>query len=257
MSPSSGSSNDAGAIAAAGAVPGSAQDEYKHNGQNPYRLDGVSAGTRPSTATTDDGVRESYVEQTPSPVQQRDVYVQPSQQEPQAAPPQDRSFLVDEPAPVQSGPARHDSNYAEWLAPTAAGVAGAGVGAAGYAAYQDRQQDEAALQSEEPPMQQEEVLPTREAPETYQPTGVEPGLGTTASTGVYYVEDTPVAFNNPEPTAAASPAAEPSVASTVPLGGLERDGARETGQILPKVVRHDTSLSISKLHVPGEYPKTT
>ena len=39
------------------------------------------------------------------------------------------------------------------------------------------------------------------------------------------------------------------------LGGLESRGAHETGQIFPKVIRHDTDISVSQLHVPGEFPK--
>jgi hypothetical protein len=39
------------------------------------------------------------------------------------------------------------------------------------------------------------------------------------------------------------------------LGGLEARGAHETGQMFPKVIRHDTDISVSQLHVPGEFPK--
>ncbi|KAF2768993.1 hypothetical protein EJ03DRAFT_108468 [Teratosphaeria nubilosa] len=39
------------------------------------------------------------------------------------------------------------------------------------------------------------------------------------------------------------------------LGGLEAEGARETGCFMPAVVRHNTSMSVSALHVPGEFPK--
>lgn len=38
------------------------------------------------------------------------------------------------------------------------------------------------------------------------------------------------------------------------LGGNERIGAHETGQLFPRVIRHDTNLSVSALHVPGEFP---
>jgi hypothetical protein len=38
------------------------------------------------------------------------------------------------------------------------------------------------------------------------------------------------------------------------LGGNERQGAHETGELFPRVIRHDTSLSVSALHVPGEFP---
>lgn len=39
------------------------------------------------------------------------------------------------------------------------------------------------------------------------------------------------------------------------LGGLESKGAHETGQVFPAVVRHNTDISVSQLHVPGEFPK--
>jgi len=38
------------------------------------------------------------------------------------------------------------------------------------------------------------------------------------------------------------------------LGGLESRGAHETGRIFPSVLRHDTDMSVSGLHVPGEFP---
>ena len=38
------------------------------------------------------------------------------------------------------------------------------------------------------------------------------------------------------------------------LGGHEAKGAHETGHIFPKVIRHDTDISVSQLHVPGEFP---
>lgn len=37
------------------------------------------------------------------------------------------------------------------------------------------------------------------------------------------------------------------------LGGLEGKGAHETGRF--PVVRHDTDMSVSALHVPGEFPR--
>lgn len=40
--------------------------------------------------------------------------------------------------------------------------------------------------------------------------------------------------------------------STPQLGGLESEGAHETGH-LPKVIRHDTDISVSRLHVPGQF----
>jgi hypothetical protein len=66
----------------------------------------------------------------------------------------------------------------------------------------------------------------------------------------------PVTQSTPSTSAAA---AEPSTTTTSgsssELGGLEAKGAHETGKFFPSVVRHDTNMSISKLHVPGEFPK--
>ena len=44
--------------------------------------------------------------------------------------------------------------------------------------------------------------------------------------------------------------------SAPPLGGHEAEGAHTTGRLFP-IVRHDTDMSISNLHVPGEFPKTS
>ncbi|MBE7159380.1 MAG: hypothetical protein INR62_13275, partial [Rhodospirillales bacterium] len=140
-SPSSGSSNGAGVIAAAGAVPGSAQDEYLRSGRDPYRLDGVSAGTRPSTADGqgmgegvyfDEG-QPNFVGQEGSGygygdaasagqyTQQQDpTYAPPPQQQDYApAPRQDYDVAGGEPS---GGLERHDSTYGSWMTPAAAGV---------------------------------------------------------------------------------------------------------------------------------------
>ena len=314
-SPSSDGSNNAGVIAAAGAVSGSTQDEYLRNGQNPYRLDGVSAGTRPSTAYEGEGSRGSYLAQTPSPTQQRDVYAASQQQGSYAAGPsqqaaysepqqqfsqqtqaplaatsepvqqptktytpaqQDQSFLGLESVPAPAPPSRHESLYGDWMAPAAAGVAGAGAGAAGYAAYQQRQEDPA-------PVQQQETSMSRDAPRTYQPSGYAgaPAASGSTNTGAFYVEDTPAAFNPTNaPSASAAPATIPAAVDATPaalstsdtahpatttsmpppgetttLGGLESEGAHETGAIFPKILRHDTDISVSNLHIPGKFPK--
>ncbi|KAK4983300.1 phosphatidylinositol 4,5-bisphosphate-binding protein [Elasticomyces elasticus] len=39
------------------------------------------------------------------------------------------------------------------------------------------------------------------------------------------------------------------------IGGLEAEGAHQTGRLFPRVLRHDTDMSVSRLHVPGEYPR--
>ena len=49
----------------------------------------------------------------------------------------------------------------------------------------------------------------------------------------------------------------PAAEGSEHLGGLESDGAHQTGAIFPRVVRHDTDMSVSQLHVPGEFPPAT
>jgi len=58
-----------------------------------------------------------------------------------------------------------------------------------------------------------------------------------------------------QPAANGSASSGAAAAQTSKLGGLESEGAHETGRLFPSVVRHDTSLSVSALHVPGEFPK--
>lgn len=61
------------------------------------------------------------------------------------------------------------------------------------------------------------------------------------------------------PSTAGSGVAGSSDLSAAPLdgalGGLESRGAHETGHIFPSVVRHNTDISVSQLHVPGSFPK--
>jgi hypothetical protein len=60
---------------------------------------------------------------------------------------------------------------------------------------------------------------------------------------------------NPKlPSSSASPNHPRAPPASPPLAGNEREGARATGHFFPSVVRHNTGLSISRLHVPGEFP---
>jgi hypothetical protein len=156
------------------------------------------------------------------------------------------------------------------MAPAAAGVAGAGAGALGAEAYIQRRQQKDSVVPEN-----EAVLPFEKDAEqdgglivpkgvqgqaasnasimaVKSPAGSTPSAesavlaGPMGSSGGVVVEDAA------EPHAVAEPSTDVQTNST--LGGLEAHGARETGK-LPTMVRHDTDLSISALHVPGEFPR--
>lgn len=65
---------------------------------------------------------------------------------------------------------------------------------------------------------------------------------------------TPTAITSDPLASATTTTAVRSGSTDEHLGGNERVGAHETGELFPRVIRHDTSLSVSALHVPGEFP---
>ncbi|UJO23368.1 Phosphatidylinositol 4,5-bisphosphate-binding protein SLM1 [Fulvia fulva] len=194
--------------------------------------------------------------------------------------------------PSLAQPVRYNSAYGDWMVPAAAGVAGAGAGALGVETYsrhqkdatvpeilekfpefdgsQDGSQDAVAGSAAVPSyasdinpglLPKEELsvsaTPLPPAPiEQAVPSPIVP-LGSIAA-----IAGTPPAdISSPikdlaDESAPITANLEPvgSVAE-LPLGGNERKGAHETGQFFPRVIRHDTNLSISKLHVPGEWSK--
>lgn len=261
--PSSGSSEpDREVVAAAGAVPGSMQQQYDRQGVDPYRMEGVSAGPRtnpdsepavhdPKPATEQPAVSQpAAVEMTPAVFpaaaeQQRQVAAEQTMPVRQTQPQTRQPFLGDEPS------ARHTSVYGDWMAPTGAAVVGAGAGAAG-ADYWRRQKEQAAAR-------QNEEAAASSIPEA----GVAP-MGTSDAAHPEPVAEAVAGENStnggvvpPREQALPPPVTQP-VAEEKPtsgeLGGLEAEGAKETGKF-PTVVRHPTDLSVSQLHIPGEYPK--
>jgi hypothetical protein len=157
------------------------------------------------------------------------------------------------PAPIfgsaNPGVARHDSTYGNWMAPAAVG---AGAGALGATAYQHHQQQPNRVIPQTPELEIEQPLASSTTPRgpeiatpipTTIPIASEPdSLATTPATSVNKsfldgVEAVP---------AAASP--------KVTNGGFgaEADGA--SGRP-PRPLRNNTDISVSDLHVPGEYPK--
>lgn len=217
-------------------------------------------------ASPQPAVQQKSVANAPMQQQQQPVYQQPpashpppstyqpttGQAQPQAPPQpqqQQQSFLAAEPANPSGPLARHSSQYGDWMTPAAAGVAGAGAGAFGAEAYRHRWQDEdAAVPEPKPePMQAE----TRQMG---QPSEPEP-----ASNAAAFLGNRDTSLSQPSDSTgsviSSSTAATDVSTSSGELGGLEGKGAHETGSIFPAVVRHNTNMSVSALHVPGEYPK--
>lgn len=241
--------DDTNVIAAAGAMPGSAQRDF--GDKDPYHMEGVRSGSALDNHPTDERPLYNYSQQpttTTSPVQTQTFALPNDPQQPVNQ--QQQSFLGSEPANTSAAApqslaqseVRPDSQYGDWMAPTAAGVAGVGAGALGAEAYQRHQRDADVPVTNDP-----------------QANNVAHGSNQLASSTLSPVSDASSAGALSDSTTATEPAASGPASidnvAAMPLGGLEKTGAHETGEFFPRVIRHDTNISISKLHVPGEFPK--
>ncbi|KAK5734353.1 phosphatidylinositol 4,5-bisphosphate-binding protein [Elasticomyces elasticus] len=155
----------------------------------------------------------------------------------QQAPLQQQQPFLDGSAAAQPGPLpRTNSVYGDWMAPAAGAAVGAGAGLMG-AEYWRNQRDMAAKRGEAPEQAPPIAMPS--APQHNDDVREQDSSLQTL----------------PSTTYEGVPSATPSASSEATgLGGLESKGAKETGRF-PTIVRHDTNISISALHVPGEYPK--
>lgn len=250
------------------------------------------APTAPKAASYDDDQerymasqpQQSYEYQAPpqEPVQNQSFFLpgqQPAsayqQTQPQthyAEPTQTRGFdAADSSAGLRENERTH-SSYGDWMAPAAVG---AGAGVAGTAAYNHLNNDnEPTAQPQQ--QQQQDIQPepiaagTRdlEDPVSAAPAPSDPTTTTNniipipnydnASAGTTTNPTNPSIVNTAPTTLNYGPAPTTTTAATnntTSLGGHESAGAHETGRIFPSVVRHDTDISVSQLHVPGSFPR--
>ena len=187
-----------------GGLPDSTNEldnEYAHDGRDPYRLDGVTAG--PSTVSTDTGVsevEESYFGPAP-PAENKEV---------DSAEQQARSAF--DPG-VQHQPGVHSTTEA-------VRVAGPGGTLASAEASKSVEQGLA-------PVHRPVVAP--EVPEKSERRSSPPTVQDQDSTS--------------------------SAAQTAAISAWQEPGSSEGSQVMPNTARHDQRVSVSQLHVPGEYPK--
>jgi hypothetical protein len=271
LSPSSGSSGDIDhdLTTAAGGLQGSYPDardapvnsELSHpqpirqhqtvfspyDGQNDNPISGGAASYQPPTQypqtpypTSSNAFPTAYQPQAPQP------YSQPSSSIP----------------PTQPTIERHASNYGDWMGPAAGGVA---AGALGATAYRHHQQDQP-TEPEAPnaPATQETAAPVSElqAPVTQEPVTSTAYVSTSAPTWV------PITEAPSELASATSISTIPTSVSTEPAPSLSL-GEAEAAEAapaaasdtvtkspsFPSILRNNTDISVSDLHVPGEYPK--
>lgn len=187
-------------MAAGGALPVTSGLLYANEGGDPYRLDGVTAGTRTVS---------SYTWDEPEPPGARTVSSYTWDEG--GAGYGDRSAL---PTFQRGEPSAQHAGDAEWIAPAATGPAGAAIAVATFEAQAERDQ---------PP----EVIET-------------PPSAAVAKAPV-----------DPEPLAAAMQ--PPRMWEGVVLPKADPPDVIDEGA--PKIMRHETDVSVSQLHVPGEFPK--
>ncbi|KAF2007944.1 hypothetical protein P154DRAFT_419475 [Amniculicola lignicola CBS 123094] len=172
------------------------------------------------------------------------------------APPQETSYAPVQPTSYAQEPVpvpftRHDSNYGSWMAPVAGAAGGAAAGALGADAYRRHRENQEQSAQEHLPNEASHPGPVPEQPNV-DPTVIPVAVPISQEPGGS-VENTPSTVPTSENDQAFIDKAEvaPAASSTKPAegGGV----FHETGHIFPSVLRHNTDVSVSDLHVPGEY----
>jgi hypothetical protein len=143
---------------------------------------------------------------------------------------------------------RHNSAYGEWMTPVAGGAAAGGLAAAAYSQHQQHQEPQVQQQPFVDPsssvISNAESLSTSNATEMpASPVPGNPGQEIQAPQPIPLVEKSFLGSDEAVPAAASS-----NVLNGGPV-------LRETGHGFPPMMRHSTDISISDLHVPGEYPR--
>ncbi|KAF2500580.1 hypothetical protein BU16DRAFT_523357 [Lophium mytilinum] len=179
---------------------------------------------------------------------------QPPQSYPQPQPyPQQQQTSIPQSQPAVQ---RHESNYGDWMGPAAGGVAAGALGAEAYRHHQQNGQNE----------QEPAVAPVAE--ETAPVSHIQ---ATLAEVSAYPSHAPPLMSASSEPVSLTSTMSTVPTSISTPtaeapfLGGAEAaptavsaNTSKTTGASggpFPGILRNNTDISVSDLHVPGEYPK--
>jgi hypothetical protein len=202
-----------------------------------------------------------------------------------ALPPSQDPFLADPHAqPHTANLVRHDSNYADWMAPAAGGAALGAAGAVGAEHFWRKKRDEAEARQADT-LKEVDVADTASSPTATAGVLPLPPVSTTqappvasAASPTDPIITTPITLATAtsgtgaasilSQSTAATDLTESPVASHVDLVGTTGEGhtkydtnpdgtvnAVNTGRVWP-ILRHNTDVSVSNLHVPGEFPKS-
>ena len=137
------------------------------------------------------------------------------------------------------------------MAPAAGGAAAGVLGTEAYRHHQQQQEPQSRYPIEETPAPVSHSHVPEPAPLNHTSLSEPVSLTNTVSTIPTSVSNDPAHIEPFLGEAEAAPAAASAVASKI--GG---PAMQETEEIFPSVTRHNTDVSISDLHVPGQYPQT-
>ncbi|KAF1956590.1 hypothetical protein CC80DRAFT_412755 [Byssothecium circinans] len=184
-------------------------------------------------------------------------------QPPQALPPVNPQPQQYAPAVQQSSIQRHDSTYGDWMAPAAGAAGGVAFGALGADAHRRHQQHQ-----EQPLQNQASAQQFREADALEGTTRAAPILErhpnhTAAPPNPATSAFIPIPVSAPVASEPDSLATTPSTnvqsflgaAEVLPAGTSSKAVANGGADKPSAVRRQNTDMSVSDLHVPGEYPK--
>lgn len=265
------------AVSGANALPTTyddGQQRYMVGPQSqPAARQDVSQPTQPMQ--TQSFVMPMQPQQQPASMHQQQAPVPQHYQQPTPIATAQQPYPEDDDAMASPDFNRHNSTYGDWLGGAALG---AGAGALGTEAYRRYQRDETV--PEDNVARSADPTSSKAA---YQPATMDEPTATSLPPADTTAIPAAASAGNVAPSTApfrslGSDANYPKAQDTAPafgsvpmnnstvgnstlgdtgsrLGGLESRGAHETGRIFPSVVRHDTDMSVSGLHVPGEFPK--
>ena len=283
---SASSDNEHDLIVAAGITPGGTilrhgqQDsnrglQDKNRETNPYELSPTIPTTsrEPESANEQPPVTQTQPKQIrnhpPQDVSTTSNTQSIAQSQAQAQPRTEKAFLGNRPGSgvSQSDPARPNSLYGDWMAPVAGGAVGGAVGAEAYRRHQLQREQEHRnlLRPNEDASDSPNTIPIppkspkRSLDQLQDPFDVDTVGGSDRISGTVggmaiasgaYEQEQPRSNN-----VTSSDSAKMSEPLSRPTGALDghAEHAQKTGQIFPKVLRHNTDVTISDLHIPGEF----
>ncbi|ORY15889.1 hypothetical protein BCR34DRAFT_155557 [Clohesyomyces aquaticus] len=228
-----------------------AHKQYQQPATEPYQAPYYAEPAYQPAPTQAPPPQQSYA---PPPQQS---YAPPPQQS-YAPSPQQQTYAQ---MPVQQDPfpsnpptiQRHESTYGDWMAPAAGGVAAGALGVEAYLQHQQHQQQE---MEQQPLTEENQAIPNGNptAISIAPPVGMPEPVTTASDPASIPTTLSAAPTSTKDESFLVEAEAVPAAVSSKPVNG--GPVSKDAGSAFPKMMRHNTDMSVSDLHVPGEYPKT-